>query len=613
MPATQHALHANPLALPWAILGGGLVILAAAIYIRQHASRVAVLFSGMIVLVAAWFVGFAGMLQSQSAAQAVLWSRGALTAVALMPAAIYQFTITSLRIAPLRQRLLRLFWLFSIGFAVIAATTSGFVDDVARHSWGYYPEHGWALAAFLVFFFGALAMQMGESIREYRRTSDTKRRRRLMQMIVSFAIVYLGAIDFVPMFGVAQPPLGYVAVLIFILVTWGAIWRHRLVSITAATAADDIVAMMTDALFVLDAEGRIRVMNGAVERLIGYRKSELLGKSIATIDAKGGRALIEVLRTLRSEGVVRDQEHALLDREGRRIDVSVSISPVHASSTAGGVVVIARDIRERKRAEEELHSFMARLQESNRELEDFAHVASHDLQEPLRKIRAFGDLLKSRHSDSLAPQARDYIERMQSAATRMQVLIEGLLTFSRVTTKGQPFDHVDLTHVAGEVVHDLEARVHAAQATVTIDKLPTITADPLQMRQLLQNLIANALKFHRPEVPPVIRLSAEVAERDDTAPLCRLLVADNGIGFEPAYAERIFGVFERLHARSQYEGTGIGLAICRKIVQRHGGSIVAHSRPGEGTTFQVTLPVHHMKEEMEHGGNGKTDHDSARG
>jgi signal transduction histidine kinase len=182
---------------------------------------------------------------------------------------------------------------------------------------------------------------------------------------------------------------------------------------------------------------------------------------------------------------------------------------------------------------------------------------------------------------------------MQSAAERMQTLISDLLGFSRVTTKAQPFRPVDLNVVAAEVLSDLEARVQQSGGAVTIDPLPTIDADPLQMRQLLQNLIANALKFVKPDVLPAVRVSADVlpAEVGGEAETVELRVADNGIGFDEKYLGRIFNVFQRLHGRGVYEGTGIGLAVCRKIVERHGGSITARSRPDEGATFVVRLPV----------------------
>jgi signal transduction histidine kinase len=260
---------------------------------------------------------------------------------------------------------------------------------------------------------------------------------------------------------------------------------------------------------------------------------------------------------------------------------------------------LRQEITERHRTEQALQTFAAQLQRSNRELQDFAYTASHDLQEPLRKILTFGDRLKVKCGETLAEQGRDYLERMQNAAQRMQTLINDLLAFSRVTTKAQPFVPVDLAQVACEVVTDLEIRLEQTGGRVAIDTLPIIEADPLQMRQLFQNLLSNALKFHQQGVAPVVTIQGHILQSADwhlagSAPvgeLCQITVADNGIGFDEKYLDRIFNVFQRLHSRSAYEGSGVGLAVCRKIVERHSGSITARSSPGQGTTFLVTLPM----------------------
>ncbi len=228
------------------------------------------------------------------------------------------------------------------------------------------------------------------------------------------------------------------------------------------------------------------------------------------------------------------------------------------------------------------------LSRSNSELEQFASVASHDLQEPLRKVQAFGDQLECRYGSELNDEARDYLQRMRSASSRMSTLIDDLLRFSRVTTQAKPHVPVDLNRIAREVVADLEARVAETGGRVDVEPLPAVQADPTQMRQLLQNLIANALKFHRPDVPPVVRIAAAQAS---VGGMAAFTVSDNGIGFESAYEERIFRVFERLHPRDIYAGTGIGLALCRKIAERHGGTITGEGRPGEGATFTVALPA----------------------
>jgi PAS domain S-box-containing protein len=264
------------------------------------------------------------------------------------------------------------------------------------------------------------------------------------------------------------------------------------------------------------------------------------------------------------------------------------------------------DITRRKRIEAKLKLYSDKLERSNGELQDFAQIASHDLQEPLRKILAFGDRLKAKAGDSLDEECREYLQRMFNAAARMQILITDLMTFSRVETKTQTFVATDLGVIAREVTTDLETLIEQTGGRVEIAELPTIDADPVQMRQLLQNLIGNSLKYYRADVPPVVRIySQQLKERRRDSitksgglaqQLCQILVADNGIGFDEKYLDRIFNMFQRLHKKGEYEGTGVGLAICRKIVDHHGGTITAHSRPGEGTTFVVTMPVKQSKE-----------------
>lgn len=258
--------------------------------------------------------------------------------------------------------------------------------------------------------------------------------------------------------------------------------------------------------------------------------------------------------------------------------------------------IVAQRTSELLRTAETLGEINAELERSNRELQDFAHVASHDLQEPLRKIQAFGNLLEEEYGAQLG-DGKAYLDRMRNAAARMQGLINDLLTFARVTTKAQPFSQVDLNVIASEAIDDLEASIRAARGKIEVGPLPIIEADPLQMRQMVQNLLSNALKFHRAGVAPRVKVSAEVIAGETSEDMssgeqwCRLVVEDNGIGFDEKYLDRIFTVFQRLHGKSEYEGTGIGLAVVRKIVLRHNGTITARSEPGQGAIFILTLPI----------------------
>ncbi|MDJ0609823.1 MAG: PAS-domain containing protein [Kiloniellales bacterium] len=275
-------------------------------------------------------------------------------------------------------------------------------------------------------------------------------------------------------------------------------------------------------------------------------------------------------------------------RDGRVIAV------MHEPMPNGGSIATYQDISDLENHEKRLQEYTRKLEISNRELQDFAYVASHDLQEPLRKIEAFSGRLSHKHAAELSEEAQDFIERMQHAVVRMRDLINDLLDFSRVTTNARPFQRTDLNRVIAGVMSDLQVAVEESNADVVIEDLPTIDADPTQMRQLLQNLVGNALKFSKPGQKPRIEIASTILSRspnEGQPDLCRLTCSDNGIGFENKYKEQIFTIFQRLHGRGEYEGTGIGLATCRKIVERHHGEIDADGKPDRGATFFVTLPV----------------------
>jgi PAS domain S-box-containing protein len=360
-----------------------------------------------------------------------------------------------------------------------------------------------------------------------------------------------------------------------------------------------------DALMATDPRGIIIDVNKQTELLTGSTRDELIGAPFKNYFTDPAQAEAGIHRVL-NEGKVTDYELTARARDGNETVVSYNATTFYdRDRRLQGVFAAARDITDRKRAEEQLRLYSDKLERSNGELQDFAQVASHDLQEPLRKILSFGNRLKAKAGDSLDEECGDCLQRMTSAAARMQILIGDLMEFSRVETKGQPFVNADLGLIAREVSADLEARVEQAGGRINIETLPTIEADPMQMRQLLQNLIGNSLKYFRPGVPPIVRIHSqnlagarEWSIRDGAQPqqFCELSVTDNGIGFDEKYLDRIFTVFQRLHNKTEYEGTGIGLAICRKIVDRHSGNITARSSPGQGATFVVTLPVTQAKE-----------------
>jgi PAS domain S-box-containing protein len=353
-----------------------------------------------------------------------------------------------------------------------------------------------------------------------------------------------------------------------------------------------------DALMTTDARGIITDVNKQMEALTDCTRDELIGAPFKNYFTDPDRAEAGIKLVL-SQKKVTDYELTTFSRDGKKTDVSYNATTFYdRNRKLQGVFAAARDVTDRKRVAEKLKLYADKLERSNRELQDFARVASHDLQEPLRKILAFGDRLQTKVADSLDEQGQDYLERMCKAAARMQTLITDLLAFSRVEIKGQAFVPTDLNVIAKEVLADLETRIEDAGGRVDIDKLPTIDADPTQMRQLFQNLISNSLKYYRVGIPPIVRIHSQnldgphsLDENGLPRQLFQILVDDNGIGFDEKYLDRIFTVFQRLHKKGEYEGTGVGLAICRKIVDRHSGSITARSSPGQGATFVVTLPA----------------------
>lgn len=362
-----------------------------------------------------------------------------------------------------------------------------------------------------------------------------------------------------------------------------------------------------------DAEGRAEHVSPSFLKLLNMTMEEIrdFGWSSRLVPEDIEAARERWLSCVRT-GKMWGDEHRIIDRNGEIRTVLARGLPVHNES--GKIISwvgINLDITGRKKMEEELRQahdhlellvqerttelqkancdlrqYSAKLEVLNRELQDFAHIASHDLQEPLRKIVAFGDRLKAKCEAALSDEGCDYLERMQNAAKRMQTLIQNLLDLSSVATRVKPFRTTDLTKIIEEVTSDLEPRIEETGATVDIDNLAAIPVDPSQMRQLFQNLIGNSLKFTREE-KPLIRIYGRYAEGDSQY---QVFVEDNGIGFDEIYLDRIFSPFQRLHGRSAFEGTGIGLAICRKIMDRHGGSITARSERGVGSTFILTFP-----------------------
>jgi signal transduction histidine kinase len=359
---------------------------------------------------------------------------------------------------------------------------------------------------------------------------------------------------------------------------------------------DTALSNMVQGLCMFDNEQRLIVVN--------RRYLEIYGFSADVV--KPGITLRELMEYSVSLGnyTIAEAERALTERNDparlrtrttikQRLKDGRIIAVMNEPMQDGGTIATYQDITETEKNAETMLLYTQKLEHSNRELIDFAYVASHDLQEPLRKIEAFGDRLIKKYSDILPEDGKMFVDRMHNAASRMRRLINDLLSYSRVTTNAKPFQPISLSNVLTEVLSDLQIAIEENNATIDADELPVIEGDPTQVRQLLQNLIGNALKFRKSDVRPILKIrTSRLAPSEDKTVAGALVIEieDNGIGFDNQFKEQIFTIFQRLHSRNEYEGTGIGLATCRKIVERHGGTITAEGKPGEGSKFVITLP-----------------------
>jgi PAS domain S-box-containing protein len=344
-----------------------------------------------------------------------------------------------------------------------------------------------------------------------------------------------------------------------------------------------LIEASLDPLVTISAKGKITDVNKATEDVTGCSREELIGSDFsdyftAPDEARAG------YRKVFTEGFVKDYPLAIRHKSGRITDVLYNASLYrNPQGEIQGVFAAARDITVRKAMENEIKQTMEKLQQSNAELEQFAYVASHDLQEPLRMVASYVQLLERRYKGKLDPEADEFIAYAVDGANRMRGLIDDLLTYSRVSRLGKPFEPTDLESTLDVVLMNLQASITENGAVVTHDKLPVVVADGGQLVQLFQNLIGNAIKFHGKE-PPRVHVSVQVKETEYL-----FSVRDNGIGIAPEYFDRLFKIFQRLHTREEYPGSGIGLAVCKKIVERHGGRIWIESQVGKGSTIYFTL------------------------
>ncbi len=341
----------------------------------------------------------------------------------------------------------------------------------------------------------------------------------------------------------------------------------------------------------LDEKGIILEANLTLAKQLGFERGVLIGQVFPNFITQSDRDAFRshLVRIFKTREPQTFETRLITRKQGSELYASLDSLFVESPQGKKQCRISVTDISDRKSAEEVANIYMKRLERSNRELQDFAFIASHDMQEPLRKIQAFGSQIKEKYAADLTDQGRDFFDRMMKAAKRMSDMVKGLLDYSRVGTREIPFAAVDLNRLVEEVESDLEISFEKTGARIEVGHMPTVEADSIQMRQLFQNLISNALKFHGEE-KPFIKIYTKPVEQVSGSRTHRIFIEDNGIGFDEKYLDRIFTMFHRLNGINAFEGTGMGLAICRKIVEHHHGTIAARSKPGHGATFIVNLP-----------------------
>ncbi len=619
----------NPNAIPVAICAVAILSLGLLVLEKNPASKINRSFLFFTSPIFIWLIGYAFSYHANNPQTSLTWARGAYLGVVFISPGVFYFVTVLTRVERPWRLFTRISFLISGLFLPLAFFHPLFISGTELHSWGYYPRYGPIGALFLIAFFTPMLTMFYLLKNAIGKEIYTPRQQRQFRIVLlGLLVAYTGAVDYLPKFGVDIYPAGYISILLFVAMTSYAILRHGLFTITPAIAAPVIMTTMADSLLVADQEGNVVIANDAATSTLGLPIASIVGRPLGDFFPKAD-LLLEKSRILGpTEQILSvDEETTLLTRGKKEIPVSLSAGVIR--SAEGHLVgitavchhlgkikaqfsliehqkeVLSREVAERIRAEEGLRVLNETLEQrvaertseanhraealarANAELERFSSAASHDLQEPLRTVISFLSLLEKRYKGKFDADADEFIHFATEGASWMQILVDDLLVYSRIT--GRPVSSVatdSMEAVNGMLAH-LKVAISESGTTVTLGCLPMVMADKTELMELFQNLIGNAIKF-RSEAPPSVRISAE---RSAETAEWRFSVSDNGIGIKPEYLEKIFVIFQRLHTKREIPGTGVGLAICQKIVERHGGRIWVESTLGRGSTFYFTLPA----------------------
>lgn len=556
-------------AVPTFLAGAATLLLGIGVIIRARGSLIGVSFFLLTGASCAGLLAFSFMYCAVSEAVALKWARIAYIAIPFIPPSIYQFTVAALKIYDRQKKAVALTWVLSAGFTFAVLRSDALIRDLDRYWWGYYPQYGWLSIPYLVFYFTVMTASLYHYVVEYGKAISLFDRVRIKWLVAATSVAYLGSFDYLAKYGFPVYPFGYVPFLVFVVMVAHAVWNSRTPQLSPAFAAARIVSTMHDVLAVCDAQGLIRVVNGAAERILGYEESELISKPA---DAIFGLIPVDEQR---------DKEIKVKAKDGRPVDLSVSISRLEdRKGRLAGAVIVARDISERIRVE--------------RMKEQFLSTVSHEIRTPLTILKEAVVTLKAALSGQIADEQGRILEIADRNADRLARIIGNILDLSRLESRRAVLnlDMVWADRLIKETVKNFELVARKKSVAIEMDcpENMQFMADPDMISRVMDNLVENALRYaHRTVNIKAFSANGPAAANGGV----EFVVSDDGPGVRFQDRAFLFTKFSQIHRPKSgrgYKGTGLGLAICREIVALHGGRIWIESEPGHGAQFHFFIP-----------------------
>jgi PAS domain S-box-containing protein len=591
----------SPHAVPPLVTAFAIFFLGLFVVIREKGSRVSLLYLLYTLTVDLWLFSFSMTWFAASEQIAFLWLKVAHIGVIMIPAALYHFTAVVLRSEQQNRQRIRTAWALSTIFLAVCLLTNTLFETFNHYSWGIFVKYRWYSLPFLVYFLAMTINILRLYWVEYRKAGKhTTKQRRAKEFLIAFSIGYLGALDFLPAVGIPYYPVGSLPMFLFVILVGRAIWRYRLVDITPAFAARQIIDTMNDALIVLDPDGVVRLVNQATCALLGYREQDLVGKRPADGMTKS-RVFAAEIESIIGRGTVRNREVDYRSEESGQLTLSLSTSMMrNPDGEPLATVCVLRDISERKRAEEEREVLIAQLQTANEKLKavdqmksEFVTVVSHELRTPLTTIKAFVELIMMK--PGMTDQKRTtFLSTVNVEADRLKRMITDLLDLARIESGSITWqrDALSIKDVVGDAVTSMGPLFEnkGLRVTTAFDAPHiTVSGDRDRLVQVVINILSNAAKF----TPSGGEIHIAVRQDPASSGQVAVQISDSGAGIPGESLDLIFEKFQRSSDRSDcaVEGTGLGLAIARQIIEFHDGRIWAASEPGKGSTFTFTLPL----------------------